>query len=257
MDTAFRDFFIERWNAYFPGAELPVAFYYTDDIRDVEVEEGAEGHRCFVGQLASARKADGPLCVDIDSIGCPGAKRYLGFSRVLMPGFEQFLSCGIPGQMEGERLKKSPEIVAKMLENAPKFHAPGPYIIFKRWDLFDDGDPEPDVVLFFATPDVLAGLYALAHYDQTELEAVGAPYAAGCAALVEYPYLECERENPRAILGLFDVAARPWVSANTLSFAVPMAKFQRMVLDMDESFLGTRRWETVKDRIDKRPRDSS
>jgi len=28
-----------------------------------------------------------------------------------MPHFEYFLSCGIPGKLEGERYKKSPELV--------------------------------------------------------------------------------------------------------------------------------------------------
>lgn len=28
-----------------------------------------------------------------------------------MPNFEYFLSCGIPGKLEGERYKKTPELV--------------------------------------------------------------------------------------------------------------------------------------------------
>ena len=50
---------------------------------------------------------------------------------------------------------------------------------------------------------------------------------------------EGKTDRPRAILGMFDVSARPYVPADTLSFAVPMAKFQRMIDNMEESFLTT------------------
>lgn len=29
MDTAFLDFFIARWAKYFPGADLPIGYFYT------------------------------------------------------------------------------------------------------------------------------------------------------------------------------------------------------------------------------------
>jgi hypothetical protein len=48
---------------------------------------------------------------------------------------------------------------------------------------------------------------------------------------------------------MFDVSARPGVDANSLSFSVPMQKFERMVADMDESFLITESWEKVKSRL--------
>jgi hypothetical protein len=48
---------------------------------------------------------------------------------------------------------------------------------------------------------------------------------------------------------MFDVSARPFVSERTLSFAVPMAKFTRMVGDIEESFLITGSWAKVRSRI--------
>ena len=52
--------------------------------------------------------------------------RYLGFTDTIMDGFEYFLSCGIPGKLEGERYKKSPELVKKYLESMPPRPAPAP-----------------------------------------------------------------------------------------------------------------------------------
>ncbi len=66
---------------------------------------------------------------------------------------------------------------------------------------------------------------------------------AGCATIVQYPLVECRSNRPSAVLGMFDVSARPGVHANTLTFSIPMQKFERMVDNMDESFLITGSWE--------------
>jgi uncharacterized protein (DUF169 family) len=244
MDAATKDKFIQRWNKYFPGADLPVTFYYTDEPRGAEAPDH---HRCFIAQLAAVREGR-PVAFDVDSVLCSGGKRYLGFSQTLMPNFEYFLSCGIPGKLEGERYKKSPQLVNELMKKAPEFVAPAPYVVFKRWDRLEPED-EPKVVVFFAPPDVLSGLFTLAGFEESEPQAVIAPFCAGCASIVQYPYLEGESERPRAVLGMFDVSARPWVPREMLSFAVPMAKFARMIDDMDESFLITNSWEQVKARM--------
>jgi hypothetical protein len=50
-------------------------------------------------------------------------------------------------------------------------------------------------------------------------------------------------------LGMFDVSARPGVPDDRLTFAVPMKRFEQMVRNMDESFLITNSWKTVRDRL--------
>jgi len=70
---------------------------------------------------------------------------------------------------------------------------------------------------------------------------------------VHYPLLEKNSPRQRAILGLFDVSARPFVKENTLSFSVPIRKFERMVYNMEESFLTTNSWKAVQKRIQEVP----
>jgi hypothetical protein len=48
---------------------------------------------------------------------------------------------------------------------------------------------------------------------------------------------------------MFDISARPYIPPETLSIAIPWAKFTRMVDNMEESFLITNSWEKVKQRI--------
>lgn len=114
--------------------------------------------------------------------------------------------------------------------------------MLEEWD-------EPAVVIFFARPDVLSGLFTLANFDEAEPNGVFAPFAAGCGSIVHYPYLEKDSERPRAVLGMFDVSARPFVPENCLTFSVPMNKFARMIDNMEESFLITRSWAKVNKRI--------
>jgi hypothetical protein len=133
------------------------------------------------------------------------------------------------------------------MKKMPQFTAPAKYIVFKRWDALRKVD-DPAAVIFFAPADVLSGLFTLANYDELE-PAVYSPFSAGCGSIVQYPYLERQASRPRAILGMFDVSARPFVPENTLSFAIPMNKFTRMMDNMDESFLQTGSWEKVKSRL--------
>ncbi|MDD5658275.1 MAG: DUF169 domain-containing protein [Elusimicrobia bacterium] len=247
MDIAFRDRFSALWSKYFDGAELPLAFFYSDDESCRALLRPVKGWACMVGGLAPARRGE-DMVFSAETTGCMGGKRYLGFSEALRPDFEYFLSCGIPGKLEGERYKKSPEIVRAFMKGRPAVQAPAKYAVFKRWDKLERSD-QPQIAIFFAIPDVLAGLFTLAGFDDERPDGVIAPFGAGCASIVQYPIEEGRRERPRAVLGMFDVSARPMAPAGTLSFAAPIAKFERMVANMEESFLITGSWAKVRARI--------
>jgi len=248
MDMKSKQEFIGLWRKYFNGAELPIIFYYTNK-KVAEVVEPPSNHRCVICDLSKVQKGES-LCFTADSVGCGGGKRYLGFVQEIMPNFEYFLSCGIPGKLEGERYKKSPELVKEAMKKLPDFKASAEFIIFKRWDMLEESD-NPDVVVFFASPDVLSGLFTLANFDEVEPNGVFAPFAAGCGSIVQYPYLEKDSDHPRCVLGMFDVSARPCVPEDVLTFSVPMNRFVTMIENMKESFLITPSWSKVNSRINR------
>jgi uncharacterized protein (DUF169 family) len=249
MNATFKSKFIRLWRKYFNNAELPITFYYTDEEGRAEAVRRGAVPRCVIGSMAKIEQGES-LAFDVDAVGCPGGKRYLGFTPELpMPNFEYFLSCGIPGKLEGERYKKTPEMVKEfMKKHAPAVKAPAKYIVFKRWDKLTARD-NPEVVVFFARADVLAGLFTLASFDEVGQNMVIAPFGSGCASIVQYPYLETKSARPRAVIGMFDVSARPYVNKDRLSFAAPMSKFKRMVDNMEESFLITPSWAKIQKRI--------
>ncbi|MEJ2633871.1 MAG: DUF169 domain-containing protein [Calditrichia bacterium] len=247
MEKQFMEDFLERWKEYFPNAELPVGYYYTDQVRENDLENSKDEHRCLICNMNRVRQGYS-FVYSAKNPGCLGGKRYTGYSPRLRNNFEYFLSCGIPGKMEGERFKKSPELVKEYLKIHPPFTAPAKYLVFKRLDIMEE-DEEPLAVIFFATADVLSGLFTLANYAVAEAHGVIAPMGSGCASIINYAYDESKKENPKCILGMFDVSARPCVPANTLTFTIPMKKFREMIADMDESFLITSSWNEVKERM--------
>jgi len=251
MDIKFKEDFIVLWKKFFGEAELPIALYYTNEEGHAELVKPDIIRRCIFPALSLVRKGKA-LCFDAESIGCSGGQQCLGFRETPEPDDEYFLSYGIPGKVEGERYMKTPEIAAEALKLMPSFKAPARFIVFKRWDSLNESD-EPEVVIFFACPDVLSGLFSLANFEETEPNVVFTPWGSGCSSIVLYPFLEKDSVRPRAVIGLFDVSARRFIPGNTLSLSVSMRKFERMVRNMEESFLTTNSWKEVQERIQRAP----
>jgi hypothetical protein len=247
MDKQFSESFVKQWRKYFTNAELPIGFFYTNQPRQEDLRATLTENSCLIGNLKRVRMGF-PLVYDSHTPGCAGGKRYTGFTQTLRKNFNYFLSCGIPGELEGERYKRTPELVEQYLANHPPFFAPASHLVFKRWDKLEE-DEEPEVVIFFAHGDVLAGLFTLANFDMPEPDGVVAPMGSGCASIISYPLEETRSKSPRCVLGMFDVSARPHVGQNELTFAIPIERFTQMVGYMDESFLTTGSWEKVRARL--------
>ena len=247
MEKQLKDLFTNRWRKYFAGAGLPISFFYSDEASEDDIRDSKNEHRCLICNLNRVRQGH-TLVYNSEIPGCPGGQRYTGFSQTLRPNFEYFLSCGIPGEMEGERYKKSPGLVKEFLKNNPPFEAPAKYLIFKRWDKLAEKE-NPAAVIFYATADVLSGLFTLANFDWADPYGVISPMGSGCSAIIAHPLAELKSNSPRCVLGMFDVSARPCVPADTLTFTIPINRFIQMVQNMDESFLLTKSWSMVKERI--------
>jgi len=124
MDERLRDAFLERWQQYFAGADLPIGYYYADQVSKEDLEDTRHEGRCLICNLERVR-AGHTLAYHAKSPGCPGGKRYTGFVQKLRPDFEYFLSCGIPGEMEGDRYEQCPQLVREYLAQHSPYVAPG------------------------------------------------------------------------------------------------------------------------------------
>lgn len=246
MQDETRERFISLWRRYFGNAELPIVVFFSDEGAP-RISLAPRAGPCIINMLPHVRKGT-TVCFSARSRICGGARRYLGFvDSVEMPNFEYFLSYGIPGKVEGERYKKSPDLVCESLKLSSSFKAPKPFVVFKRWDKLSERE-DPEVVVFLAGLDTIAGLFTLANFDEAEPNAVICPFGSGCSSIVYHPFMELRSPRPRCVLGMFDISARPYVGEHSLSFAVPYPKFQKMVDNMDESFLTTKSWKALRKR---------
>lgn len=250
MNLELRDKFIDLWEKYFGNSDLPMVYYYTNDDSQgvlVENEKNAKGHQCFLSNLS--RVLDGEdIRFSKKSFRCPGALAYTGFQELRMPNFEYFLSCGIEGKMPGERYKRTPELAMAYKNSLPEFKASGEYLVFKRWDKLIEED-KPEVVVFFAKPDVLSGLFTLSNFEDGGLTNVVSPFVSGCGSMIMFPSSERLGRDEKTYLGMFDVSARPSVPAGTLSFAMSIERFTNIIQCMEESFVITDSWNKVKERM--------
>jgi hypothetical protein len=126
--------------------------------------------------------------------------------------------------------------------------AEGRCYTFKRWDNLTEAD-NPEVAIFFARPEVMSALFTLANFDTADPHGVISPFGSGCSSIIHYPRCEQQSDRPRAVLGMFDSSARPCVPVDVLTFAIPVKKFEKMIANMEQSFLVTKTWDKVKAKI--------
>jgi len=176
----------------------------------------------------------------------------MGFRDLPMPNIEYFLSCGIPGQMEGERYIKTPELAREYFGKMKPRPAPASYCVFKPIEQFLQDVVKPEVVVFFASPDMLSGLFTLTNFALERTDAINTPFGSGCSAILTHPLREAEKDQSRAILGMFDVSARPMVEKDVLTFAMPYSVFLKLLENVSGSFLQTESWKKVLHRIQKK-----
>jgi hypothetical protein len=151
--------------------------------------------------------------------------------------------------MEGERYIKTPERAREYFAKMIPRRASAAYCVFKPIEQFQRGI-EPEVVVFFAPPDILSGLFTLTNYALERTDAVYSPFGSGCSTILTYPLKEAGREQSRAILGMFDVSARPMLEKDILTFAMPYSVFLKLLQNVSGSFLQTESWKKVHRRIE-------
>jgi uncharacterized protein (DUF169 family) len=222
----------------------PLTFLYTDT--EPSGFRPAEGQwACVLAVMGRARRGE-TVYFDAEHFGCGGGGYYLGLCE-RSPNVEYFVSTGIPGEMEGEHYKKSPELMLKALEINPVTPAPAKYAVVKLVSALTE-EEMPEVIICLPTPDELCGLVMLAGYARAEDAAVCA-FASGCGSIISRPLLEAQREEPRAVVGIFDPSSRLFLPENEMTFAAPRALWEEMAANADESFLKTETWAKVRKRI--------
>lgn len=239
----------------------PVAIFFTNEkpADALQFEEGKRG--CVASMLVTSASQGKMVVFDEKTYGCPGGGVGLCFGNAFAEKkhpTEYLLSTGgkklteynknIPKTLErGERFFASPEVANKWKEAMPFTKTSKKYVIFKPLSKVDETNP-PNLICIFANPDQISALVILFGYNNgLTLNAI-APFGAACHSIL-FSYQEMDKENPKAILGFFDIAQRHRIPKDILTFTLPFKIFIEIERSVSESCLTTHAWKQLKDRL--------
>ncbi len=203
---------------------------------------------CVMGNIWRARKKHSIAWMSAEHFGCPGGAFYLGYLKPQTDMICAYVSSGIPGAMEGERYISDPVACRAFFEAVDPLPAAGPYTVFKPLDLLAEDD-EPEVVTFFARPEVISGLNVLTMFVTNDIHAVGSPFGAGCSHITTFPRQYAAKGELKAVVGGWDPSCRKYLKTDELTFTAPWPLFKLMLERWKDSFLTTPTWGLVKKKI--------
>jgi uncharacterized protein (DUF169 family) len=240
-------------------ATSPVAVILTDTKPEgaLQFKEGRWG---CVGSTMLAVSRGRTAVFDRESFGCPGGGVGLGFGNQYEQcnfAIDALLSTGaaaIAEQMnrsstrmgEGERFFKTPELVRTWLASMPITDVPTEYVAMKPFDQLTAED-DVSLLIFFVNADQLSALAVMTGYSRGTRESVIARFGGACQSIL-FGYAEAQRDEPRGIIGFFDIAQRSHVDKATLSFTVPWTLFLEMEANVAGSFLEMEDWRKLRER---------
>lgn len=237
----------------------PVAVILTNNKPDdgLHFKEGSQ-FGCVGSMMVTASKKNRLAYFDRNSYGCPGGGTGLGFGDkygefpidcLLSTGNKEMASkMGRAGSSmaEGERFYKSPEHAKKWVNSLPIFDVPAEFVVFKPWDQLTEKD-NPEMVIFFVNADQLSALVIMADYNRGTNQVITAPFGAACQSIL-YGYAEERKEEPRAVMGFFDISQRSVLSREIMTLTVPFKLFKEMESNVEGSFLEAEAWQKLKER---------
>ncbi|MCL4501794.1 MAG: DUF169 domain-containing protein [Deltaproteobacteria bacterium] len=227
--------------AVLPTAEMEAA-------GEVDWEATFANFACVIGVLWRARKLGKSAYFDQARFGCLGGAFYLGFNKPQLERIVHYVSTGQPGVFEGESYLDSPETVRRFFELLDPRPAPEQFCVFRQLAKFT-AEEKPELVIFFARAESIAGLNQLATFVTNDFEAVQSPFGAGCSNIVAWPLEYLRRSQLKAVLGGWDPSDRKFLKPDEITFTVPYEMFERMVRRWRDSFLTKEAWKTVRTKI--------
>ena len=236
----------------------PVGIFLGNTSAICELEASPQKRNCVIPFVLAAAKGK-ITSLDEDGCTCPGGAVGAcfgdGFTR-LNPSIHVMLSQGLgekapaeapPMLKEGERFFCDAETALKWRNNMPFSDKAYPRIVFapmSRWSEVGT----PDLVYVFANADQISALVTMQGFHNGKAVNTLAPFGAACHSIV-YAAEQIDKEEPYAIMGLFDISQRSAALKDYLSMTMPYKLWENMMKDLDKSCLTTHSWEKIEERL--------
>lgn len=104
------------------------------------------------------------------------------------------------------------------------------------------------MVYIFANADQISALVTMQGFYNGKAVNTLAPFGAACHSIV-YAVEQMDKEEPYAIMGLFDISQRSATIKDYLSITVPYKLWENMVKGLDTSCLTTHSWRNIEKRL--------
>jgi uncharacterized protein (DUF169 family) len=218
--------------------------------REIDFKEVFKDFSCVIGKIWIARHKRTAAYFDRERYGCLGGAFFLGYLKPQLDFVVHYVSSGIKNIVEGERYLSSPEVTRSFYETIDPRPAPKRFCVFKPISMFAK-DENPELVTFFARPEVISGLHQLATFVTDDLEVVMSPFGSGCANIVTWPLKYISEGKFKAVLGGWDPSERIYLRTDEITFTVPFDMYELMLARWPESFLNADAWQAVKKKIAK------
>lgn len=236
----------------------PVGIFLGNTSVKSELEASPQKRNCVIPFVLAAAKGK---ITSMDEAGCTcpggavGACFGDGFTR-LNPNIHIMLSQGLgekapegapPMLKEGERFFCDAEVAMKWRSDMPFSDKAYPRIVFaplSRWEEVGT----PDLVYIFANADQISALVTMQGFHNGNAFNTLAPFGAACHSIV-YAAEQMEKEDPYAIMGLFDISQRSTALKDYLSMTMPYKLWENMLQDLDISCLTTHSWRRIEERL--------
>lgn len=222
-----------------------VAIYRSEKIpEDAFVPE--HGHCTIPSLFVRCTRLGGKCSADSAHSPCHGSKSGFGFGGIASRQRSSWSASVVPEEARkgmahmssGMSYFKDPEIALIQLEPVKDYGDGNDAIVFQDLDEAIKENRPIEVVVFLVDPARLTALQQLAAYSKrTPGPAAIMPFGHACQQIYAIPRGEGETDDPHAIVGMTDMYARRFVGKDQMSFAVPYKLYQRMVDDIDGSFL--------------------
>jgi len=244
------------------------------DTKPAQATQASPGrYYCVMTLFAQAVTRGKTVAFDRETYGCPGACAGLGFGTAYdkaLGGYDTFSALFTRGLedatdkeaykawadkvnphvrrklLEGERLFCSKERALTWIKkDIPLYDFPEAYRVIKPLSQLEK-DETPDSVIFTVNPIQLTALMTLAGSIREGINETVTPQSGACQMLGAYVFKEAESLNPKAVLGMIDLAARGNVRKilpdDVLTYALPWELFLKLEEAAEEGIFKSPLW---------------
>ena len=236
----------------------PVGIYFANTAAVCDLDADPEKRNCVVPLLMKASEGKS-ISMDEKSCNCAGGATGCcfgdGFARwnpsitkLLSQGYGEDAPAGMPAFMkEGERFFCTEEVAERFKNALPYSEKAYPRIVFapmSRWEEIG----QPDLVYLFLNPDQLGAVVSMLCSHNGRVDNTISPYCSACQSIM-FAAEQMERQEPAAVMGLFDISQRYQPLAGLLSLTMPYSRWAGLACDLDKSCLTTHSWRAIEKRL--------